>query len=87
MAKRIMQRAASDNVYRHPDFHGALSTGIEYLDAKYGPEAVREYLRLKLQARRQIKRIADLEQEIHGLRTLPIASASVIAGASSAPKA
>jgi uncharacterized integral membrane protein len=44
-------------------------------------------LRLKLQARRQIKRIADLEQEIHGLRTLPIASASAIAGASSAPKA
>ena len=42
-------------------------------------------VRLKLQARRQARRIADLEQEVHGLRTLPIASA--IAGASSAPKA
>ncbi len=42
-------------------------------------------VRLKLQARRQLRRIADLEQEIHGLRTLPIAGA--IAGSSSAPKA
>ena len=31
-------------------------------------------LRLKLQSRRHTKRIAQLEQEIHGLRTLPIAS-------------
>lgn len=31
-------------------------------------------VRLKLQARRQTKRIAELEQEVHGLRTLPIAS-------------
>src|SRR5262245_42276693 len=31
-------------------------------------------LRLKLQTRRQTKRIAELEQEVHGLRTLPIAS-------------
>ncbi len=31
-------------------------------------------LRLKLQSRRHAKRIAQLEQEIHGLRTLPIAS-------------
>jgi uncharacterized integral membrane protein len=31
-------------------------------------------MRLKLQSRRHIKRIAQLEQEIHGLRTLPIAS-------------
>jgi len=41
-------------------------------------------IRLKVQARRQTKRIAELEQEIHGLRTLPIASDT--AGASSAPK-
>ena len=33
--------------------------------------------RAKLAARRQAKRIAQLEQEIHGLRTLPIASDSV----------
>ena len=44
MEKRIMHRTAADNVYRHPDFHGALSNGIEYLDRTYGPEAVREYL-------------------------------------------
>jgi len=31
-------------------------------------------LRLKLQSRRHTRRIAQLEQEIHGLRTLPIAS-------------
>jgi len=41
-------------------------------------------IRLKVQARRQSKRIAELEQEIHGLRTLPIAGDT--AGASSAPK-
>ena len=45
MAKQTMRRRASDNIYLHKDFHGALSTGIEYLDQKYGPEAVREYLR------------------------------------------
>jgi uncharacterized integral membrane protein len=41
-------------------------------------------IRLKVQVRRQTKRIAELEQEIHGLRTLPIASEP--AGAPSAPK-
>jgi uncharacterized integral membrane protein len=30
--------------------------------------------RLKVQARRRAKRIHELEQEVHGLRTLPIAS-------------
>ena len=42
-------------------------------------------VRLKLQARRLLKRIAELEQEVHGLRTLPIASA--VAGNSSASRA
>ncbi len=41
-------------------------------------------VRLKVQTRRQSKRIAELEQEIHGLRTLPIANDA--AGASSATK-
>ena len=41
-------------------------------------------VRLKVQARRQSKRIAELEQEVHGLRTLPIAGDN--AGASSATK-
>ncbi len=45
MAKQIMDRRASDNVYLHQDFHGALSTGIQYLEEHYGEEAVREYLR------------------------------------------
>ena len=31
-------------------------------------------LRLKLQVRRQQKRVAELEQEVHGLRTQPIAA-------------
>lgn len=41
-------------------------------------------IRLKVQTRRQSKRIAELEQELHGLRTLPIAGDA--AGASSAPR-
>jgi uncharacterized integral membrane protein len=31
-------------------------------------------LRLKLQTRKHTRRIAQLEQEVHGLRTLPIAN-------------
>jgi len=45
MAKEIMRRKASDNVYLHKDFHGALSNGIQFIHEKYGAEAVREYLR------------------------------------------
>ncbi|MFI5315807.1 MAG: lipopolysaccharide assembly protein LapA domain-containing protein [Myxococcota bacterium] len=41
-------------------------------------------LRMKMQARRQGKRMAELEQELHGLRTLPIASD--VASPSSAQK-
>ena len=33
-------------------------------------------VRLKLESRRHSRRIAQLEQEVHGLRTLPIASDS-----------
>ena len=33
-------------------------------------------LRMKLQSRKHSRRIAELEQEVHGLRTLPIASDS-----------
>lgn len=40
--------------------------------------------RLNLRARRHQKRIAELEQEVHGLRTLPIASDA--ASSSSAQK-
>jgi hypothetical protein len=40
-----MRRKASDNVYLHKDFHGALSAGIEYLHRRYGPQAVEDYLR------------------------------------------
>ena len=45
MAKQVMRREASDNVYLHKDFHRALSTGIQYLEENFGEEAVREYLR------------------------------------------
>ena len=41
-------------------------------------------VRLKLESRRHTKRIAQLEQEIHGLRTLPIAGEA--AGSSSVQK-
>ena len=40
--------------------------------------------RLKVQTRRQSKRIAELEQELHGLRTLPIANGAN--GAQGAPR-
>lgn len=43
--KETMRRQASDNQYLHKDFHGALSTGIDYLDRAYGEHAVRDYLR------------------------------------------
>lgn len=45
MPKRIMRRTAADNDYLHQDFHGALSNGLEYLERRFGPESVREYLR------------------------------------------
>ncbi len=45
MPKEVMKRRGADNPYLHKDFHGALSTGIDYLDQKFGEEAVREYLR------------------------------------------
>ena len=45
MAREIMTRTAADNVYRHMDFHGALSTGIAWIEQQYGAEAVREYVR------------------------------------------
>jgi len=45
MPREVMERSASDNEYLHRDFHGALSAGIDYLDERYGAEAVREYLR------------------------------------------
>ncbi|HEY3297177.1 MAG TPA: hypothetical protein VGK34_00865 [Armatimonadota bacterium] len=45
MTKEVMRRSASDNVYLHKDFHGALSRGIDYLESNFGAEAVREYLR------------------------------------------
>ena len=45
MPKKVVHRKASDNVYLHKDFHGALSAGIDYLHGRYGEEAAREYLR------------------------------------------
>ncbi|HYF51053.1 MAG TPA: hypothetical protein VEJ63_16690 [Planctomycetota bacterium] len=45
MPTQVMRKKAADNVYHHPDFHGGLSYGLEYLQDHYGPDAVREYLR------------------------------------------
>ena len=45
MAKKVLDRKASDGTYYHPDFHTALNYGIDYLHTNYGEEAVREYLR------------------------------------------
>lgn len=43
MIERITRRA-SDNEYLHRDFHGALSAGLDYLAARFGDQAVRDYL-------------------------------------------
>ncbi len=45
MTIETVRRHAADNAYLHKDFHGALSTGIAYLEERYGEEAVRGYLR------------------------------------------
>lgn len=45
MTRLYIERSAADNEYLHKDFHGALSTGIEFIDQRYGDEAVRRYLR------------------------------------------
>jgi len=45
MPTQVMRKKPTDNVYHHPDFHGGLSYGLEYLQDHYGPESVREYLR------------------------------------------
>jgi hypothetical protein len=45
MARETMTRRAADNEYLHRDFHGALSTGIAFLESRYGAEEVREYVR------------------------------------------
>jgi len=45
MPKEVMDRRASDNEYLHKDFHGALSSALIYLEERFGPDAVREYLR------------------------------------------
>lgn len=43
--KKTMRRGASDNVYLHKDFHGALNQALVYLEQNFGGEAVGEYLR------------------------------------------
>ena len=45
MPRKVIHRKKSDNVYLHKDFHGALSASIDYLQRRYGEQAVREYLR------------------------------------------
>lgn len=42
---KVIDCKASDNVYMHKSFHGALCAGIKYLDDKYGEEATVEYLK------------------------------------------
>lgn len=42
--RQTMVRQASDNRYLHPDFHGALNTGLLYLAETFGDAAVSEYL-------------------------------------------
>ena len=45
MAREVMRRKASDNVYLHKDFHGGLSGAIDYLHQNYGEQAVKDFLR------------------------------------------
>ncbi len=68
MPKQVMERRASDNVYLHRDFHGALSSGLIYLEERFGPEAVREYLR-----RFALAYYAPLREELRERGLQPIA--------------
>jgi len=45
MFKDRIRRMASDNEYLHKDFHMALNNGLDFLEERYGPGAVVEYLR------------------------------------------
>jgi len=45
MAREVMRRQASDNPYFHRDFHATLNQGLIYLQERFGPAAVRDYLR------------------------------------------
>lgn len=45
MTREVIRRSAADNVYLHKDFHGALSTGLAYVEQRFGAQAVRDYLR------------------------------------------
>jgi hypothetical protein len=67
MAREIMTRSAADNVYHHMDFHGALSTGIAWIEEQYGADAVREYVR---QFARQFYAPLTKDIRAHGLAAL-----------------
>jgi hypothetical protein len=43
--ERKMIRKAADNKYLHKDFHNIMNIGLNYVEKKYGAEAVKEYLR------------------------------------------
>ena len=45
MAAEVMRRSAADNRYFHPDFHGSLSAGLDFVAGRWGACAVHEYLR------------------------------------------
>jgi hypothetical protein len=42
---KTIDHSASDNVYLHKDFHGALCYAIKYLDDNFGPDAAEDYLK------------------------------------------
>lgn len=45
MAKLVMRRKSTNNVYFHPDFHIATNIMLEYIETNYGKKGVKEYLR------------------------------------------
>lgn len=67
MAIERMDVKASDNEYLHKDFHGALSTGIDFLARKYGADAVKEYLRDFVYA--YMKPLTE-QVKVHGLSAI-----------------
>jgi len=40
---RTMERAASDNVYFHPEFHNSLNAGVDYVGERFGMDGLREF--------------------------------------------
>jgi len=44
VSKKVLRGRPSDHPYLHKDFHGALSFAVDYVEERFGAEALRELL-------------------------------------------